>query len=768
MPNPLRGPMLTPDRVLPVPSSGSGVVQFELVHGLVPIGASVWTASGSASALLDPVLSGLAAISAPHPTRVYAAFDPGQIEAWEALATGSALPPARSLNDYWQVDLRATPALVAEVLALLQHAPGVVVVAWEVPNFRGAAPTPSDDPLAVDQTHLDAGTGIDARYAWTVSGGDGAGIRWMSLEEGCYASHEDLVGPVRLAFNDGYGTGYSPPDREWHGTAVTALVSGLDNALGGIGIAPAAQCVGYLSPWGQATVARSIGPLILASLAWLLPGDVLLIELQWEDEFDAYPIELTPSEYDAIRLVSALGVAVVEPAANGGVDFDTHGTAKPRLGAKSGLDSGALMVGAAFPSNFKPLSSSGHGARVDFFAAGDGVVTAGSDSPTPSPTDFTAYTKLFGKTSAAAAIVAGAALLAQGHYAAGTGGGRLTPLQLRGVLKVGGTPSLNGAAVDRIGVMPNLKSVFGALGLLPDVYVRDYVGDAGDVPASGIVCRSPDIIVRQAPVANPQAAFGEGSGTEGLDNLGVAVETGLDHRVFVRVRNRGGTSAATTATVYYAEPSTLPTPAMWTLIGTTGSSVVPADDKLYVLPVLSWPKGSLPSPGHYCFVAVLDAAGDPAAPALTTLSMPDFATYVALVTDNNGVAWRNFSVLSSFLAVPLKFSIAGAPDAARTFDLSFVMRVPKGTRVRLWMPIPWAKVFRAGYGLPYQLVGGEMAIVLLPESPVLSLGGLKIPRDLRIPMAWILEGPASEPGDTLSVRQYYERRLIGAVHWRVE
>ena len=36
--------------------------------------------------------------------------------------------------------------------------------------------------------------------------------------------------------------------------------------------------------------------------------------------------------------------------------------------------------------------------------------------------------------------------------------------------------------VDLIGVMPNLKRILqDALGVAPDVYMRDYVGDTGDV-----------------------------------------------------------------------------------------------------------------------------------------------------------------------------------------------------------------------------------------------------------------------------------------------
>lgn len=41
--------------------------------------------------------------------------------------------------------------------------------------------------------------------------------------------------------------------------------------------------------------------------------------------------------------------------------------------------------------------------------------------------------------------------------------------------------------------------------------MRDHVGDSGD-PHAGAVSSSPDIILLQAQIPNPQSAFGEGSG----------------------------------------------------------------------------------------------------------------------------------------------------------------------------------------------------------------------------------------------------------------
>ena len=110
--------------------------------------------------------------------------------------------------------------------------------------------------------------------------------------------------------------------------------------------------------------------------------------------------------------------------------------------------------------------------------------------------------------------MAGVAVVVQG-LARGMFGAPLSAWQLRALLGDPelGTLSMNGLD-DLIGVMPDLKKILDRFdeGIV-DIYVRDCVGDVG-LPDPGPLAMSPDIIVRNAPVPNPQAAFGEGSGTE--------------------------------------------------------------------------------------------------------------------------------------------------------------------------------------------------------------------------------------------------------------
>ena len=61
----------------------------------------------------------------------------------------------------------------------------------------------------------------------------------------------------------------------------------------------------------------NVAAAIVASLDFLVAGDVVLIEQQ-TSAFDAYcPIEYIPSVFDAIQWLVAEEISVVEPSANG-------------------------------------------------------------------------------------------------------------------------------------------------------------------------------------------------------------------------------------------------------------------------------------------------------------------------------------------------------------------------------------------------------------------------------------------------------------------
>ncbi len=170
--------------------------------------------------------------------------------------------------------------------------------------------SPADDPRSPDQGYLDpAPDGIDAEYAWGVTGGDGAGQSFIDLERGWTFDHEDL---------DAHGAsllhGTLLNTSRAHGTAVLGQVCSVDNTLGCVGIVPNVASVRAVS-YHMSTRPDAV----FAALDNLVFGDVLLLEAQVTVDGASLlgPIEGFDLEYDAIRLATALGVIVIEAGGNG-------------------------------------------------------------------------------------------------------------------------------------------------------------------------------------------------------------------------------------------------------------------------------------------------------------------------------------------------------------------------------------------------------------------------------------------------------------------
>jgi len=699
-----------------------------------------------------------------------------ELERFEQAALAADYPPLQSLTAYWRVDVRQAAQQLEEIEAALRRLPEVELVYREK--------TPSDPVNAADDTYagsenfLDAGpTGIDARWVWTQPNGDGIGMHFIDLEQGWLLGHEDLPAPT-LIFNDNRdGTpGYVGN----HGTAVLGEVAGVDNTRGIIGIAPNVASVRAVSHWNAATGGLHVADALLAAVAASPRPHAVLIEVQIGAAL--LPVETDPANFDAIRIAVASGIIVVEAGGNGNNDLDAWADAMGRHGlnrtSADFRDSGAILVGAgtaASPHNrsiWTGGQASNYGSRVDCYAWGDSIVSAGYADLAGAGN--TSYTSTFGGTSGASPIITGSALLLQGLYAASTGT-LLSPQQMRVILSNPATGTAQGGGVaGNIGVMPNLRSIVqNTLGLVPDVYLRDALGDTGAVPSTGFVSVSPDVIVQGTAVADPNASFGEGSGTENNDTLGTAVEHGQDNHVYVRMKNRGmGSAPATRATVYWSEVATLVTPDMWHLIGTTAPVDVPVGDTLVVTPELVWPRANLPVTGdHACFVAILDQASDPAPPIPASGPGFDWNAFVNLIRAQNNVTWRNFDVVD-MLADPsadpavLDFLVAGSPDAARVFDLEIQQQLPPGVKVELEVPKALLAVLPKT-GFASRKLDERSARLGLPLVRGIPLCGVRLGARARHRCRLLVRGaPGLSRGlYRLAIRQLFNGVEVGRVTW---
>lgn len=388
------------------------------------------------------------------------------------------------------------------------------------------APPANQNPLFANQDYLLAAPiGVGAYFAWMVRGGAGAGVRLVDVEQGWKIerdypttsggivhvdTHEDLPAD-RMQLVSG------EPDRFAldHGTKTLGVIAAVDNARGCLGIAPEVEEIHLVSTRRTEVEVSSAADATLDAIATAAIGDILLLEMQTargQDTLSLGPMEVEPAMFDLIRLATAAGLIVVEPAGNGGHDLDrvvapnisvfratiddddARRRAAEFLGGigvdlqdelfrkslrlnRSSLafeDSGAIMVGSATsPVPHERLGTSGHGSRVDCYAWGrdvqtttnsvEGMLDLYTEDGTVDPQQ-----QHYGGTSSASAIIGGVAVCAQGLARAHLGRS-LTPAEMRDILVTSvpaqfsapwmtPTPSAD-PDTDRIGVMPNLFAV---------------------------------------------------------------------------------------------------------------------------------------------------------------------------------------------------------------------------------------------------------------------------------------------------------------------
>ncbi len=119
-------------------------------------------------------------------------------DAWFQVKLDAENQP-RDINDLNVTSAGNGPGLSADTLSLihtLSKFPEVESVHALQPGPPPAV-NPNDDPRSTNQGYLNAAPqGIDARYAWGFTGGDGAGSSIIDIEQGWNLLHEDLVGYI--------------------------------------------------------------------------------------------------------------------------------------------------------------------------------------------------------------------------------------------------------------------------------------------------------------------------------------------------------------------------------------------------------------------------------------------------------------------------------------------------------------------------------------------------------------------------------------------
>ncbi|HEY0323791.1 MAG TPA: S8 family serine peptidase [Pyrinomonadaceae bacterium] len=354
-----------------------------------------------------------------------------------------------------------------------------------VPAAEDAPPTTPD--FTSRQRYLDAApVGIDARYAWTLPGGRGAGVNIIDLEWAWRYSHEDLL------LNQGGvvgGTQTTDQASRNHGTAVIGVIGGDGNTIGITGICPDARVSSVAFSMPTASAIRLAADRLSA-------GDIMLLEIHRagprfnfqarSDQRGYIAIEWWPDDFDAIRYAIGRGVIVVEAGGNGAENLDDAIYSVRPAGFpstwtnpfnRSNRDSGAIVVGAGNPPagthgrNSQPNTGepyvdrarcgfSNFGAVIDTQGWGWEVTSTGyGDLQGGNENEW--YTDQFSGTSSASPVIVGALGCVQGVLRA-RGRTLLTPATARQCLRSTGSPQQDATgrpATQRIGNRPNLRQL---------------------------------------------------------------------------------------------------------------------------------------------------------------------------------------------------------------------------------------------------------------------------------------------------------------------
>jgi len=323
----------------------------------------------------------------------------------------------------------------------------------------------------------------------------------------------------------------------------------------------------------------------------------------------------------------------------------------------------------------------------------------------------------------------------------------------------------------------------------PSLYLRHNLADDGTFQM-GPLDNSPDIIAKNNLVASPQATYSTPASINSDAESDDSVLTGQDNYIYLRVWNRGSDATNVSATVYWSPVATLVTPNLWNLVGSAQFADVPPRN-LAVFPPLSfvqvsnpgitWPLANIPVEGHYCFVATVGNAVEPAPVPTTFNTWNDFVNYI--YTHNN-ITWRNFNVVTNVPQpkgrfrghVPLPFLISGAWDKAHTFAFETIAALPQGSRMALQVPHWLGHGFKPAHTEIEQHEDAKTdprdkrrARIKLDPHRSQPLGQIELRAMTASPSHLLVHIPPDERDKIheIAIRQLYEGREVGRITWRL-
>lgn len=183
-----------------------------------------------------------------------------------------------------------------------------------------------------------------------------------------------------------------------------------------------------------------------------------------------------------------------------------------------------------------------------------------------------------------------------------------------------------------------------------DIYMRDSLGDTGQVPDPvRVQWLSPDIIpYGTTPTPNWQTFFASNWSTD----VGVNPVVGTINYVYARGMNAYPGAQTGTIQAYWANSSLLLQPSQWinnqlqTANGATTTAVQASASNQIVVgaDAFQWTPTD-PGSSHFCLIAIAGTPNHP--PPVPTGDFPSTAAFVAYILDNPPVVQRNLTIVKN-------------------------------------------------------------------------------------------------------------------------
>jgi|GEM_PF-1200627 len=214
--------------------------------------------------------------------------------------------------------------------------------------------------------------------------------------------------------------------------------------------------------------------------------------------------------------------------------------------------------------------------------------------------------------------------------------------------------------------------------------IRDNFQDTGNVPTTGNIWTSPDII----PYGDNVLSAASAVSTYGGPDIGKPVVTNQNNNIYVRSKNISGAAMPGNVNLFYANASLFLDPNSWQPVNvpvTSNAFVTTTSPLSTTIPVNGialvqspFTLGGVPANAHYCFICVVNNNNVPFPVPSSFSSNSAFGIWV---TNSANVAYRNIVLGTGSPANVVSFTTFGnANPIASTMIFSVVgANVPAGT-----------------------------------------------------------------------------------------